>query len=422
MNYNLGDILEDKGYIRGPFGSALKRGEMKEIGIPVYEQQNAIYNNREFRYFIDEEKYETLKRFTVKTNDLIISCSGTVGFVSLIEEDDVKGIISQALLILRPNINIVLPKFLKYYFSSKQGRSNLIERSIGSVQVNLAKRNIIESIQINLPSLSEQKKIVYYLDLLTDKLDLNNRIIKNSEEISQTLFKRWFIDFEFPNEEGFPYKSSGGKMVDSELGKIPMGWSIYNLNDFTQSISESINKKEVKFARFLNTSDISEGQVENVELSATEKMPGQAKKLIQNGDILYSEIRPKNKRYAYVNFNADEYVVSTKLMVLRVNEAIYSSKLLYLWLTMPSTVGELQQIAEDRSGTFPQITFSILANFKFAIPPKKILVELIKVLEGMHELQFELKRENRKLIELRDTLLPKVLSGEIEIPDECVVN
>ena len=88
MKYKLKDVLEK--YIRGPFGSALKRGEMKTKGIPVYEQQNAIYNHREFRFFIDKEKFNELKRFQVKTGDLIISCSGTLGKVSLINEEDEK--------------------------------------------------------------------------------------------------------------------------------------------------------------------------------------------------------------------------------------------------------------------------------------------------------------------------------------------
>ena len=114
----LKDVLSEKGYIRGPFGAALKRNEMKSEGIPVYEQQNAIYDNREFRYFIDEEKYKTLERFTTKTDDLIISCSGTVGKVSIIKEEDPKGIISQALLTLRVNKELILPDFLKYFFSS----------------------------------------------------------------------------------------------------------------------------------------------------------------------------------------------------------------------------------------------------------------------------------------------------------------
>ncbi len=111
----LGKLLKPKGYVRGPFGSSLKRGEMVEQGVPVYEQKNAIYGNREFRFFITNEKFEELKRFQVETNDLIISCSGTVGKISIIEEDDPKGIISQALLILRPDIDKITLKFLFYF-------------------------------------------------------------------------------------------------------------------------------------------------------------------------------------------------------------------------------------------------------------------------------------------------------------------
>lgn len=112
----LKDVLSEKGYIRGSFGSALKRAEMKSEGIPVYEQQNIIYNNRIFRYFIDEVKYQSLKRFTNYPDDLIISCSGTVGKVSIIKDNDPKGIISQVLLTLRVNKDLILPEFLKYFF------------------------------------------------------------------------------------------------------------------------------------------------------------------------------------------------------------------------------------------------------------------------------------------------------------------
>jgi type I restriction enzyme S subunit len=78
----LREVLAEKGYIRGPFGSALRRPELKDEGIPIYEQQHAIYNIRDFRFFIDESKFNELKRFQVRSNDLIISCSGTVGRIS----------------------------------------------------------------------------------------------------------------------------------------------------------------------------------------------------------------------------------------------------------------------------------------------------------------------------------------------------
>src|SRR5699024_3661759 len=89
----------------------------------------------------------------------------------------------------------------------------------------------IGNLEIELPDLNKQKQIGYFLWDINKKIHLNSSIIANLEELAQTLFKRWFVDFEFPNEEGKPYKSSGGKMVESELGMIPEGWSVGTLND-----------------------------------------------------------------------------------------------------------------------------------------------------------------------------------------------
>lgn len=175
----LADVLVEKGYIRGPFGSALKRGEMKETGIPVYEQQHAIYDSRYFRYFVDEQKFSEMKRYQVNTDDLIISCSGTVGKVSIIRDKDPKGIISQALLLLRVNKNKILPLYLKYYLLSQKGYNAIISRSSGSVQVNLAKRSVIEQIPLMLPNLETQKRIVQVLNSIDEKIELNNRINNN---------------------------------------------------------------------------------------------------------------------------------------------------------------------------------------------------------------------------------------------------
>jgi len=173
------DVLQNRGYIRGPFGSALKRSEMKNTGIPVYEQQQAINNTRDFRYYIDEDKFKKLKRFQVKTNDLLISCSGTVGKVTIISKDDPKGIISQALLILRVDEKKIIPEYLKYFFSSPQGYNSIISRSTGSVQVNISKREVIEQIPILLPSLIEQKKVINILQCIDKKIEINKMINRN---------------------------------------------------------------------------------------------------------------------------------------------------------------------------------------------------------------------------------------------------
>jgi len=227
----LGEVLGKKGYIRGPFGSSLKRNELRSEGIPVYEQQNAIYDHRDFRFFIDGEKHKELSRFTVKENDLIVSCSGTLGKVSLIKNTDLIGIISQALLILRSDIAKILPKYLYYFLISPEGYNSLLSRSTGSVQVNLANRNIIESIELDLPSLPEQRAIASVLSAFDDKIELLREQNKTLSAIAQTLFNRWFVEFNFPDENGQPYRDSGGKMIDSELGEIPEGWRVGKLEE-----------------------------------------------------------------------------------------------------------------------------------------------------------------------------------------------
>lgn len=165
----IGDLLEDKGYIRGPFGSALVKADMVSEGIPVYEQQHAIYNHRDFRYFITLDKAKKLERFSIKPNDLIISCSGTVGKVSVISDNDPKGIINQALLILRLNKKLIMPKYMKYYLESPVGYKSITSNTNKSAQVNIANREAIEKIKISVPSLEQQKRIVSILERF-DKL------------------------------------------------------------------------------------------------------------------------------------------------------------------------------------------------------------------------------------------------------------
>ena len=169
----LGEILIKNGYIRGPFGSSLKRDEMETEGIPVYEQQHAIYGTRNFRYYISNEKFETLKRFKVQRDDLIVSCSGTVGKVSTISEKDPIGIISQALLILRANSKIMLPCYLMYYLSSASGNTLLISESRGSVQSNISSHSEVEKILIPIQTMNNQKKIVKILSTIDNKIRCN---------------------------------------------------------------------------------------------------------------------------------------------------------------------------------------------------------------------------------------------------------
>jgi len=241
------------------------------------------------------------------------------------------------------------------------------------------------------PDRNVQKQIALILSSLDEKIELNRQTNQTLEAIAQMLFKEMCL--------------VKGDELNSE--------DLVTLEDLIDTISETYKMKQEKII-FLNTSDISDGQVLTREYSIVADLPGQAKKSIKRNDILFSEIRPANKRFAFVNFDAEDYVVSTKLMVLR-SKGKVSPYLIYNYLTSDDTLKHLQHLAETRSGTFPQITFTQLKDLKMRLPKGKALDSLNKNIESIYVSIFSTNEEIQTLIAIRDSLLPKLMKGEIVI-------
>lgn len=412
--YKLGELLGKKGYIRGPFGSALRRTEMKSEGYAVYEQQHAIYNTRDFRYFIDENKFSELSRFSIKANDLIISCSGTVGEVSIINKDDPQGIISQALLTLRPNLDLVKPKFLYYFFKTRNGHNQLLSASHGSVQVNIAKREVVESIPVFVPDIETQDSIIEILSSLDDKIELNNKINQELENLAQTLFKQWFIDFEFPNENGEPYKSSGGEMVDNELGEIPKGWEVKSLDEIAVinlGGTPSRNKDEYWSGNipWVNSGAINENYILNaVEFITELGLQKSSTKLIPKYSTL---IAITGATLGQVSYSLIDACYNQSVISLASKKSINE----FLHLLINSIIPEL--VKHQTGGAQQHINKGNVENFKVLIPSIELLTYFKSVVSDIYlQIEYNL-RESQELTRLRDTLLPKLISGELEVND-----
>ena len=163
-----------------------------------------------------------------------------------------------------------------------------------------------------------------------------------------------------------------------------MNGTIYMpVGEVCSSISDTYREKK-NMVTLINTSDVLEGRVLNHERVPNSNLKGQFKKTFQRDDILYSEIRPQNRRFAYVDFSPKDYIASTKLMVIRAKKDVVSPKYLYYFLKNSSTVAELQLLAETRSGTFPQITFSEVANLTIPVPSlavQEVIVQTMQCLE-----------------------------------------
>ena len=174
-------------------------------------------------------------------------------------------------------------------------------------------------------------------------------------------------------------------------------WPSLTVGELADSVSDTH-----KFAKdhliFLNTSDVLLGKILHRTYSAVRDWPGQAKKSIRREDILFSEIRPANGRWAYVDVDADDYVVSTKLMVIRSRRSRVVPRFLYHFLTSSKTTRWLQHLAESRSGTFPQITFDQVAALELALPPLEAQTTIAAFLDCISD-KIELNRRMNETLE-----------------------
>lgn len=170
----------------------------------------------------------------------------------------------------------------------------------------------------------------------------------------------------------------------------------FPLKILAKNVSRPFNFNKHSEVIFVNTGDVLEGKFLHNNISSNKNLPGQAKKAIQKNDILLTEIRPANKRYAFVDSAKNNYVVSTKFMVIVANE-IVDSKYLYIVITSKNVLGDFQSIAETRSGTFPQITFDAIAHYEIYVPSKSNQLKIVSIIEAISKKIDLLKETNQTL-------------------------
>lgn len=291
------------------------------------------------------------------------------------------------------------PVFVFYFLKTL----DLVNYAGGSAVPTL-NRNHIHTLPIKVPESAEiQKKIGYYLRLLDEKIAINREINENLERQISEIYRVWYQKY---------VCAVGLPLVESEYGLIPQGWHYSLVGELCKSISIS-HKFDAEKLIFLNTGDIEDGRFLHANYMAVSDMPGQAKKTILPGDILYSEIRPINKHYAYVTFPSEDYVVSTKLMVIRASGI--DSRRLYHYLTTEDVITKLQMEAESRSGTFPQIRFDNISKLPILIADDVTEAAFTTLLHTVYDQIEHNNSENEKLASLRDSLLPRLISGEIDV-------
>ncbi|MEB7966158.1 restriction endonuclease subunit S [Mammaliicoccus sciuri] len=411
MEYKL-EPIGNSLYIKGRIGwKGLKKSEYLENGeYRIINGKSLTSNGIDWNEcgFISKERYEESPEIMLETNDIVITKDGTIGKVDIVKSLDKPTTVASGLFVLRnSNPEEFNTMFIYYFLKSPMFKHFIDVRKEGSVIPHLYQKDFVE-LEIPKFHINKQKLIARILGAIDNKIGNNKQIIANLEELSQTLFKRWFVDFEFPDENGNPYKSSGGDMVESELGVIPKDWSIQTLND----ISESYNTKRKPLSKLEREKVASiypyYGATKIIDYVDDYLFDGKFILVGEDGTVQTEEGHP------FVQYVWGQFWVSNHAHILKGKNL--SDEVLMLILNnidiQPYITGAVQ----------PKISKKNLNSIKIVVGSKLIYGKFDQYINTYYKKIREVHDENKYLTQLRDTLLPKLMSGEIKIPDDIEVN
>lgn len=286
-----------------------------------------------------------------------------------------------------------------FYFLLKYSKPNFIEIAKNKQTTGLGHvtSKDLKRIIVRIPKIKEQKRIATILSSLDDKIELNNQINKNLEAMAQVIFKHWFIDFEFPNENGEPYKSSGGEMVDSELGPIPKKWKIVKIKD----------EIDMKYGKNLPTNKLKKQGYP--VFGANGVMGYYYKYLYYNPQII---ITCRGNGSGNIFKTLPKSFITNNSIVLRIKnkDSVISKDYLKLYLINNNPYRFKTGSAQ------PQITIKNFNYFELLIPEKSVINQFQLIINAFEKIKYKNQKENNYLAKILYALLPKLMSGEIRVP------
>jgi type I restriction enzyme, S subunit len=290
----------------------------------------------------------------------------------------------------------------------------------GSVQPKLTQGNL-NRIPVRWPTATERASIASVLGALDDKIDLNRRMCQTLEEMARALFKSWFVDFDpvrakmEGRDPGLPKEIADlfpSRLVDSELGPIPEGWRPGTAECVSELNTESWSVKfRPSVVRYIDLASAKWGRLDDAQELSGEAIPSRAQRILRVGDSIVGTVRPGNGSYGLISDSG--LTGSTGFAVLRPREP-YCRTYVYFTTTSQPNIERLSRLADG--GAYPAVRPDVVAATPCVIPPEALLSRLEDSAGALLDRAAHSERESRTLAALRDTLLPKLISGELRVP------
>ena len=426
-------LLKDDGMIKGPFGSAVKKSLFVPKGDNTYKvyEQSVVSNNdySKGNYYLPKDYVDgSLRRFMIQPGDILMTGAGTLGLLSIVPDSIEPGIMNQALIRVRLNEKVIYKPYFMYYFP--WAIKKVATRINGdSVIPNLPPLDVLKKIEINIPSLDEQKLIADSLAIVDSKILNNGAICTELEAMARTLYDYWFVKFDFPDENGKPYKSSGGKMVWHEQLKreIPEGWEVKRLSEVIYPTERGIsystpNIKTGEGVLMLNLATFMPGGGE-YKADGLKHFLGDYP---QNKVLKPYELIMCNTQQTAIKFETDiigramlvpdifdgDVVFSHHVNVIRTKDEDMRYYLLYLF----NSDYYHKYISGFTNGTnILGLSFSGVEEYLTEVPSHELLKEFGTIVLNAEKKKSEILKENQQLTSLRDFLLPMLMNGQVKV-------
>lgn len=339
-------------------------------------------------------------------NSICVSCIGSdLGKVIITTKETVTNQQINS-IIVNENYNV---DFVYYAMLILGKKMNFISKT--STAVPIINKSTFSNYTINIPvDKDEQKRIADVLSALDDKIEINNKINENLEAQAQAIFKQWFVDFEFPDTEGKPYKTNGGKFIDSELGEIPIGWKVGTLTQIASylnglAMQKFRPEKDEKGFPVLKIKELRQGCCDSSSDLCSERIDSNY--IINNGNIVFSW-----SGTLMIDFWTGG-VCGLNQHLFKVESKKYEDWFVFLWTKYH--LEDFIRIAKDKAVTMGHIKREHLDKAMILIPTNEIYNNVTNILKPIFSSIINLRIENKNLSEIRDSLLPKLMSGEVRV-------
>ena len=408
--YKLGELLRVK------HGWAFKGEFFSDTGVQSILTPGNFYESGGFKANPSKDRFysgDYPKEYLCSKGDLVVAmteqAAGLLGSTAIVPEDN-RYLHNQRIGLI--SCNESLNKYFAYYLFMTQSVRQQISRSASGTKVKHTSPEKINDVQVDIPKIQTQKNIAFFLSSLDKKIQINNQINQELEAMAKTLYDYWFVQFDFPDQNGRPYKSSGGKMVyHPELKReIPEGWGVEKLSSLLEIGRETINPMKTPKEEFKYYS-IPEYDVSgsfSYELGETIRSN---KFIVEKSDLLVSKLNPWFNRVVY---NLEENAISSTEFIVWKTFNRFEKNFLYQVATSEEFIEYCTRFATGTSNSHKRVSPDIMVGFQ--IPFEKTYIQKFgEITDSIRTQVLQNNVQNQELTQLRDWLLPMLMNGQVKV-------